>query len=46
MKSEQEITTMANEMKDNLVNAGGENVLLIQGFLRGLNWVTAEEKEE
>jgi hypothetical protein len=46
MKTESEIDKMISDVKDNLVDATGEGVLMLQGFVRALRWVKADEKDD
>lgn len=45
MKSEQEINEAITNGQNNLVYAEGENVIQMQGFIRALKWVLAEEEK-
>lgn len=46
MKTEDEINKMTSDMKDILVEASGENILSVQGFIKALQWVMRDEKDD
>lgn len=45
MKTEEEIKEFATKMMETLVDATGESILVLQGFVKGLRWVMSDEKE-
>lgn len=46
MKSEEQIREQVEAYKDLLVDSNGTDTLLLQGFIRALNWTLSDEKEE
>lgn len=45
MKTDEQITDQINQLKDALVYSNGTDIILLQGELRALNWVLADENE-